>query len=293
MEEIDRIDKALAALPSLRERLKRFAAVGLDTRLAEKTLIDSEARLFEAATSMVATATATAEGVRATSMEGGALLNDEDKAKLPNGQMLQGLNLIQATLTRRLHRAADHITFAARAATAEIDSTRNRWIPKQAEAEQNYEKILRTLKAEGHDGTEFVSIQAQVERLRPKEAERTTRLQRLTDLNIQRRDLLVRWESTKAADFRSLQQAARRVSRQLEGRVRVNVRRSRQLGQLETALRKHAPGNINQALERLRALETSVCWILPRPSERALPSWLENMDLHRPLPKRSLKVAPP
>ena len=37
--------------------------------------------------------------------------------------------------------------------------------------------------------------------------------------------------------------------------MRVNIRRSRQLGQLEAALRKHVSGNINQALERLRASE--------------------------------------
>jgi hypothetical protein len=255
MLEIERIDEALAALPSLRERLKRFAAVGLDTRLQEKTLIDCEARLFEAAMSMVMSTAETAESVRAASMEGGPLLNDEGKAKLPNADMLKELNLIQSTLAHRLDRAANYIAFSGRAATSEIDKVKNRWSPKQTEAEQNYEKILRTLKTEGHDGTEFVSIQAQVERLRPKDAERNTRLLRLTELNNQRRDLLVRWESAKAADFRSLQQAARRVSRQLEGRVRVNVRRSRQLGHLETALRKHAPGNINQALERLRAHE--------------------------------------
>jgi hypothetical protein len=192
MDEIERIDEALAALPSLRERLKRFAAVGLDKRLEEKTLIDCEARLFEAAAAMVATATATAESVQTTSIEGGPLLNDEDKAKLPNAGTLQDLNAIQATLARRLRRAANHIAFAGRAATAQIDNVKNRWTPKQTEAEQNYQKILRTLKTEGHDGTEFVSIQAQVERLRPKEAERGTRLQRLTDLNTQRRDLLER-----------------------------------------------------------------------------------------------------
>jgi hypothetical protein len=255
MDEIERIEEALAALPALREHLKRFAAVGLDARLAEKTLIDSEARLFAAAHSMVTTAAETAEGVRAAPIEGGPLLNDEDKAKLPNAEILQELNAIQAALDRRLCRAADYIVFAGDAAAAGINRVKECWIPKQTEAEQNYEKILRELKTEGHDGSEFVSIQSQVERLRPRETERGTRVQRLADLTTERRDLLARWESAKAADFRSLQQAARRVSRRLEGRVRVNVRRSRQLGQLEAVLRKHVSGNINQALERLRAYE--------------------------------------
>jgi hypothetical protein len=84
MVEIERIDEALAALPMLRERLKRFAAVGLDARLEEKTLIDAEARLFEAAASMVTTAAEAAEGVRVTPTEGAPVLPDEDKARLPN-----------------------------------------------------------------------------------------------------------------------------------------------------------------------------------------------------------------
>ena len=52
MAAIERIDEVLAALPALLERLKRFAAVGLDARLRDKTLIDAEARLFEAAQSI-------------------------------------------------------------------------------------------------------------------------------------------------------------------------------------------------------------------------------------------------
>jgi hypothetical protein len=37
--------------------------------------------------------------------------------------------------------------------------------------------------------------------------------------------------------------------------VRLNMRRSRTLGQVEATLRRHVSGNINQALERLRAFE--------------------------------------
>ena len=44
MEEIERIEEALAAMPTLQERLKRFAAVGLDARLEEKSLIDAGPR---------------------------------------------------------------------------------------------------------------------------------------------------------------------------------------------------------------------------------------------------------
>lgn len=49
LTEIGRIDDALAALPALRENLKRFASAGLEAKLAEKTSIDAEARVFDAA----------------------------------------------------------------------------------------------------------------------------------------------------------------------------------------------------------------------------------------------------
>ncbi len=41
--EIGRVEDALAALPTLKEHLKRFAAAGLDAKLKDKTQIDKEA----------------------------------------------------------------------------------------------------------------------------------------------------------------------------------------------------------------------------------------------------------
>jgi hypothetical protein len=252
LQEIEKIEEALAALPTLAERLKRFAAVGLDARLKEKTLIDTEGRIFDAATALVDTAIQLATDVDATSIDDCPLLSDTDYSKIPNADILKELNGIQGTLSTRLSRASTYIGHAANAAAKAIQGVKDRWTPKREDAERTYEKILRELKAEGHDGSEFMSIQAQVERLRPKEVERGARIAKLVAFQTERRDLLTQWESAKAADFRSLQQAARRVSRRLEGRVRVSVRRSRQLGQIETVLRSHVPGNISQAVERLK-----------------------------------------
>ena len=111
---------------------------------------------------------------------------------------------------------------------------------------------LSRLRAEGHDATKFVAYQDQVERLKPRETERTTRANQLAELQKARQELLAKWDSQKAEDFRALQSAARRVTRRLKDRVRVSVRRSASLGELETVLRAHCSGNISQALERLR-----------------------------------------
>ena len=80
-----------------------------------------ESRIFEAAKSIVATAVETADTVRATPIDDKPILSDEDKAKLPNADILAELNAIQATLARRLRRAADYIMFAGDTTTAGID----------------------------------------------------------------------------------------------------------------------------------------------------------------------------
>ncbi len=252
-EEIGRIEEALAALPTLRERLRRFAAAGLDEKLKEKTLIDAEGRVFGKADALIDQTHQLAATVRVSGIADALILGEEEKAELPNAAILWELNDIQSTLAARLDRAARYIGFATESAKVAVQDVTARWQPRRDDAEQNYERILRELKAEGHDGSEYVSIKDQVERLRPKEADRGTRMERLSILQRERRELLAQWEDAKAADFRTLQQAARRVSRRLKDRVRVGVRRSRQLAQLETVMRKHVSGNINQALERLRA----------------------------------------
>jgi hypothetical protein len=100
-----------------------------------------------------------------------------------------------------------------------------------------------------------VSYKDQVERLKPKESELKTRKKALAQFQSTRRELLARWDEAKAEDLRQLRRAAQRVSKRLKNRVRVNVRRSASLGELETVIRSHCSGNISQALERLRATE--------------------------------------
>ncbi len=100
-----------------------------------------------------------------------------------------------------------------------------------------------------------MSYKDQVERLKPKETELEAHKRKLSQLQSTRRELLARWDEAKAEDLRQLQRAAKRVSRRLQDRVRVSVRRSASLGELESVIRSHCSGNISQALERLRVTE--------------------------------------
>ena len=252
--EIERIEEALAALPSLKEHLKRFAAAGLDAKLKDKTLIDKEKRLFEQADEIVGQAGELADEVLSAAESDGALVGDDAK-ELPNGAIVAKLDAVQSQLLQKIKAAGQSIEAAAAEASAATKKIGGEWAPRQKAAEEAYQQTLKKLKAEGHDAAKFVTYKDQVERLKPKEAELKARKKTLDQLQSARSDLLAKWDDAKAEDFRELQRAAQKVSRRLKDRVRVTVKRSASLQQLEAVIRRHCSGNISQALERLRIEE--------------------------------------
>ena len=68
----------------------------------------------------------------------------------------------------------------------------------------------------------------------------------------QRRNLLAEWEDIKAAEYRQIETAAKRVSRKLRDRVRVRVTMAGNRDPLEQLLRDEVGGNLAAALDRLR-----------------------------------------
>jgi hypothetical protein len=69
-----------------------------------------------------------------------------------------------------------------------------------------------------------------------------------------RRKLLSEWEDIKASEYREIQSAAKKVSRKLRERVKVEVTMAGNRDPLEQLLREIG-GNLNAALDRLRLLE--------------------------------------
>lgn len=78
---------------------------------------------------------------------------------------------------------------------------------------------------------------------------------RLADEREVRRIKLVEWENAKAEQFRALEKAAKKVTKRLEGRVRVRVSFAAVRDQLITLLKEKVGGRLSEALETLRALE--------------------------------------
>ena len=124
--------------------------------------------------------------------------------------------------------------------------------------EAHYESLLRELQKSKIDGEEFIRLKRQIEELRPLRESRETLTRDLAAYQEQRRKLLDEWENIKSAEYRALETAARKVSRRLKNRVRVDVLMAGAREPLEKLLRDAIGGNLSATFERLRRSDLSL-----------------------------------
>lgn len=249
--EMKRLDERLAALPGLEETQKRFQQAGLEERLKEKSLLIREERLFanldERLDQYRTLHNELTEGLPVDT----AFVSSKALEGLPNADILSEIEKILGTLSTNLRAVGEQFAKALGEADRAIAETKSRWNERKTAIEDTYEKLLRELQKSKIDGAEFIKLRQQIEELRPLK-DKTENLKRdLKAHETQRRNLLAEWEDIKAAEYRLIETAAKRVSRRLRDRVQVRVTMAGNRDPLEQLLRE-VGGNLAAALERLR-----------------------------------------
>ncbi len=252
--EMRALDERLAALPGLEETSRRFRQAGLQERLKEKSLLVREDRLF-------ANVEERLEPIRTLHGElkeglpvDAAFVSARALEGLPNADVLAEIEPVLGMLNTRLEAVGDRLAEALSEVDRMLADTRSRWNERREAIEQTYEKLLRELQRSNIDGAEFIRLRERIEELRPLK-DRQEKLKRDFDIHeTHRRNLLSEWEDIKAAEYREIERAAKKVSRRLRGRVRVEVIMASDRDPLEQLLREIG-GNLAAALERLRELE--------------------------------------
>lgn len=252
--EAKALDERLAALPGLEETQKRFQEAGLEERLKEKSLLIREERVF-------ANVAERLESIRTfrSDLAGGlpldtAFVSQKALEGLPNAAILVEIEAILATLSTKLMVTADQLAKLLAETDNALANTKARWTEKRKVIEETYEKLLRELQKSKIDGAEFIRLRQQIEELRPMRDKKVALKGSLTTHEAHRRKLLSEWEDIKASEYREIQSAAKKVSRKLRERVRVEVTMAGNRDPLEQLLRE-VGGNLNAALDRLRMLE--------------------------------------
>ena len=252
--EMKTLEERLAALPGLEETQKRFQQAGLEERLKEKSSLIREERLFASVGERMEPIrmlhSELAEGLPIDT----AFVSGKALEGLPNADILAEIKKAFGTLSTRLKVVSDQLAGALSEADRAIADTKSRWNERRKVIEETYEKLLRELQKSKIDGAEFIRLRQQIEELRPLK-DRTESLKRdLGTHEAHRRKLLSEWEDIKASEYREIESAARKVSKKLRDRVRVEVTMAGSRDPLEQLLREIG-GNLAAALDRLLGLD--------------------------------------
>lgn len=253
-ENLTKLDEKLAALPKFEETLKRFQEAGLEEKMKDKSLLIREEQLLKQADGIVRQVRQLASNLRGESPLDTTFL-DGVTDDLPSAEKLRGLKSTFATLQFAVEQAAASIEGAVRVVEAERTAFKTGWDAHKKTVEEAFEKTLRELQKAKIDGEEFVRLKRQIESLRPLRDQRTVLDKRLADEREARRNTLVEWENAKAEEFHALERAAKKVTKRLEGRVRVRVAFAAARDQLMTLLKERVGGRLAESLETLRTLD--------------------------------------
>lgn len=252
--EIDALDERLSALPGLEETQKRFKEAGLEEKLRERSLLIREERLFSVIEERLEPIRTLQKELAESLPLDVAFVSPKALEGLPHAIVLSELATIMTSLSTKLKVSATEIKKALADADDSVGAIRARWVEQKKSIEEAYEKLLRELQKAKIDGAEFIRLRQQIEELRPLRDRKDAHKRDLSVHEAQRRKLLSEWEDVQASEYREIQTAAKKVSRKLVGRVRVEVTMAGNRDPLEHLLRDIG-GNLSAALDRLRAVE--------------------------------------
>lgn len=250
--DVQNIDERLAALPGLEETLKRFQEAGLEERLKEKSLLVREEAVLRTIGERLAPVRKLGVDIAKIAPLDSAFLSAAALDGIPNHDVLSLAEGIFSRLSAQLQAISDQFDAALKTADGEIAAMRAKWDERKGVIEATYEKLLRQLQKSNVDGEEFIRLRRQIEELRPLRDRRDELLRDLAAEEAKRRELIAKWEDTKATEYRAIAQAAKKVSKKLKSRVQVEVTMAGNREPLEKLLRDKVGGNLNAAFDRLR-----------------------------------------
>lgn len=252
--ELKIIDERLSALPGLEETQKRFKEAGVEERLKEKSLLIREERVFADVAERLDPIRALHKDLVDGLPLDTAFVSARALGGLPNAAILGEMESTLSGLSANLQSVADQMARLLADTDKVIANTRARWGERRKIIEDTYEKLLRELQKSKIDGAEFIRLREQIEGLRPSRERKDTLNRDLAANETKRRNLLSEWEDIKNSEYREIRAAAKKVSRKLRDRVRVEVTMAGNREPLEQLLRE-VGGNLSAALERLRAVD--------------------------------------
>ncbi len=252
-KEIGLVDEKLAGLPALQETLKRFQEAGLESKLKSQTLLVREEKIVATLRDRLLPFQELLAQWRDSLPIDRQFLSAAALDGLPGAAILQRGDAVLEKLNTEAEAALKAMARAIEEAQAGIGWIEHEWQKRKEASTAEIERILREVQKtiSRLDASEFVRLRKQIEDLQPLSGRRHTLVNGLEAAFQERTSLLLEWEEAKAEFARSLERAAKKVTKKLDGVVRVNVAPGGQRDPLFALLRDEVGGQLQATIERL------------------------------------------
>jgi DNA repair ATPase RecN len=251
-KELGQIQERLSNAPVVEQTLKRYQDAGLEDRLKEQSFIVREERVLKTAMQRVQPSKDVLTHLESLVPLDKAFVTEPALKDLPGGPILNKFELLFTTFESRLRQISDELKRALSDFDKSASEITAEWNERRKKAQAEYEKILRELQKSKIDGEEFLRLRRQMEEFRPLREQIALLTERLREEEQRRRNLLAEWRDLKQEEFQRLQRAAKKVTRQLSGRVRVTVHFEGNREPLLSVLRDKVGGRLSETVELLR-----------------------------------------
>jgi len=253
--ELLQVAERLAALPALEENLRRFQELGLEDRLKEQSFMVREEQVLKTAGGRLVPYRELLEDLRRALPLDSAFVSQKVLEGLPSREILAEIETVLSALNSKLESMARQMQTNLDVANRGLASVKKKWEVRKKEVQAAYDNILRELQKSKVDGEEFIRLRRQIEELRPLRERQTIVRRAGKEHEDRRRSLLAEWEGVKIGEFRQLERAAKKVSKQLAERVRVQVRFAGNRDPLFSLLKNRIGGRLSEVLDALRQYE--------------------------------------
>lgn len=221
--KIQKDSEALAALPGIQETLKRYRDAGVEAKLKSQDLIINAEAVVQVARDSLLPFSQIISDIDALFPVSKDFLSAEALEGLPTEFELTSLRGTFSTFETAAKDAAKALQVAIETAEKAIDKVAEKVTSEKTATQADYERILRELQKERIDGSEFIRLRQDITRLAPLNDRLLKSQQKLEEQHQKRRNDLVRWEDFKRERYQRLERAAKKVSKELPGRLRVTV----------------------------------------------------------------------
>ncbi len=250
--EFAQIQERLSNAPVVEQTLKRYQEAGLEDRLKEQSFIVREERVLKTVVQRVQPSKEVQTLLESLVPLDRVFVSEAALKDLPGAPILHKADALLTAFESSLKRISGDLKNALAEFDKGFGEITAEWNERKKRAQAEYEKILRELQKSKIDGEEFLRLRRQMEEFRPLREQVALLTERLREEEQRRRNLLAEWRDLKQDEFQKLQRAAKKVTKQLSGRVRVTVQFEGNREPLLTLLRDKVGGRLSETLELLR-----------------------------------------